>query len=127
MVGSCLGFWSGRDAPACSISRDYYGVSLFTEVYRQLPLPPHGEPRRHGGMITSGGSVQAALGSADARLLVRRSPPRPDFRQIAGMRADGPTPRKSRVRPAWISPAVHVPGGRHGAGAARPGMRAGSV
>src|SRR4051812_6112686 len=79
------------------------------------------------GMITSGRSVQAALGSADARLLVRRSPPRLDFRQIAGMRADGPTPRKSRVRPAWISPAVRVPGGRQGAGAARPGTRAGSV
>src|SRR3954452_4889332 len=52
------------------------------------------------GMITSGRSVQAALGSADARLLVRRSPPRLDFRQIAGMRADGPTPRKSRVIPS---------------------------
>src|SRR3954451_10663164 len=35
------------------------------------------------GMITSGRSVQAALGSADARLLVRRSPPRLDFRQTA--------------------------------------------
>ena len=91
-------------------------VSNCSEVYRQLPLPPHDEPRRHDGMITSGRSVQAALGSADARLLARRSPPRPDFRQIAGMRANGPTPRKSRVRPAWISPAVRVPGGRQGAG-----------
>src|SRR3954451_11396097 len=76
------------------------------------------------GMITSGRSVQAALGSADARLLVRRSPPRLDFRQIAGMRADGPTPRKNRARPAWISPAVRVPGDRHGAGVTRPGVRA---
>ena len=46
---------------------------------------------------------------------------------FAAMRADGPTPRKSRARPARISPAVRGPGGRQGAGAARPGMRAGSA
>ena len=79
------------------------------------------------GMITSGQSVHTALGSADACRLAGRSLRRSDFREIAGMRAGRPTPRESRARPARISPAVRVPGGRHGAGLARPGTRAGSV
>src|SRR3954462_11068402 len=101
--------------------------SCLTEVYRQPNLSPTANRGGMVGVITSGWQVQAALGSADARRLTGRSLRRSDFRQIAGMRADGPTPRKSRARPAWISPAVRVPGGRQGARAARPGMRAGSV
>ena len=38
-----------------------------------------------------------------------------------------PTARKRRAMPAWIRPAVRVPGGRQGAGSARPGTRAGSA
>jgi hypothetical protein len=94
------------------------------EVYRQPNLPPTANRGGMVGVMTSGWSVQAALGSADACRLAGRSLRRSDFRQIAGMRADGPTPRKSRARPAWISPAVRVPGGRQGAVAARPGTRA---
>src|SRR3954449_1108121 len=97
------------------------------EVYRQRDLPPTANRGGMVGVMTSGWSVQAALGSADACRLAGRSPRRSDFRQTAGMSADGPTPRKSRARPAWISPAVRVPGGRQGAAAARPGTRAGSV
>src|SRR4051794_25414884 len=47
--------------------------------------------------------------------------------QIAAMKADRPTSRKIRAMPAWISPAVRVPGARQGAGRARPGTRAGAV
>ena len=79
------------------------------------------------GVMAPGLLVQAALAAADARLPACRLVGGSDFREVAGMKADGPTPRKSRARPAWISPAVRVPGGRQGAGAARPGMRAGSV
>ena len=71
--------------------------------------------------------VQAALAAADARFPACRLVGRSDFREVTGTKADGPTPRKSRARPAWISPAVRVPGGRHGAGAARPELRAGSA
>src|SRR5437764_206583 len=49
------------------------------------------------------------------------------FPQIAAMKADRPTSRKIRAMPAWISPAVRVPGARQGAGWARPARRAGSV
>src|SRR3954462_2432382 len=34
------------------------------------------------------------------------------FPQIAAMKADRPTSRKIRAMPAWISPAVRVPGAR---------------
>src|SRR3954469_18163731 len=98
-----------------------------TEVYRQSNLPP-GETG--GGMVdvlTSRPSAQAASAPAGARRPACRPVRRSDFRAIAGVRAGGPTPRKSRARPARISPAVRVPGDRHGAGLARPGTRAGSV
>ena len=40
----------------------------------------------------------------------------PIFPQIAAMKAGRPTSRKIRAMPAWISPAVRVPGARQGAG-----------
>src|SRR3954447_7158184 len=119
---------NGSTEPYFNVAQDYFcPENYFTEVYRQPNLPPTANRGGMVGVMTSGWSVQAALGSADACRLAGRSLRRPDFRQIAGMRADGPTPRKSRARPAWISPAVRVPGGRQGAVAARPGTRAGSV
>ena len=51
----------------------------------------------------------------------------PIFPQIAAMKADRPTSRKIRTMPAWISPAIRVPGARQGAGSAKPAKRAGSV
>ena len=51
----------------------------------------------------------------------------PIFPQIAALKADRPTSRKIRAMPAWISPAVRVPGARQGAGWARSARRAGSV
>src|SRR5437764_7614931 len=98
-----------------------------TEVYRQLTLPPGGMGGGTVGVLTSRLWAQAAWALAGGRRPACRPVRRSDFRAIAGMRADGPTPRKSRARPARISPAVRVPGGRQGAGLARPGARAGSA
>src|SRR3954454_16359086 len=97
------------------------------EVYRQPNLSPVVNRGGLVGVMTSGASVQAASASVDVRLRAGRSLRRSDFREIADTSAGGPTPRKSRARPARISPAVRVPGGRHGAGLARPGVRAGSA
>src|SRR3954453_23002730 len=49
------------------------------------------------------------------------------FAAIAAMKAGRPLPRQIRKMPAWITPAVWVPGGRQGAGSASPARRAGSV
>src|SRR3954447_17049441 len=83
-----------------------------TEVYRQPDLPPTTIRGGMVGVVTSGPSVQAASAPADGRLRACRPVRRSDFRAIADTRAGGPTPRKSRARPARISPAVRVPGGR---------------
>src|SRR4051794_28632501 len=102
-------------------------IVVLSEVYRQSILPPG---RIGGGMVgvlTSRLLAQAASAPAGVRRPMWRPVRRSDFRAIAGVRADGPILRKSRARPARISPAVRVPGGRHGAGLARPGVRAGSV
>ena len=50
-----------------------------------------------------------------------------EFRRDRRDEGGRPTTRKRRARPAWIRPAVRVPGGRQGAGSARPGTRAGSA
>src|SRR4051812_21394258 len=111
-----------RDLPP-AFQRNGY----FTEVYRQPNLSPAVNRGGRVGVMTSGASVQAASASVDVPLRADRSLRRSDFREIASMRAGGPTPRKRRARPAWIRPAVRVPGGRQGAGSARPGTRAGSA
>src|SRR4051794_9549742 len=122
--------WRTRDAP---FGRAAFNASRFTggyarpEVYRQRDLPPTTIRGGMVGVMTSGPSVQAALAPADGRLRACRPVRRSDFRAIADTSAGGPTSRKSRARPARISPAVRVPGGRHGAGLARPGVRAGSA
>src|SRR3954469_13507756 len=105
----------------------FFDVLQTTEVYRQPNLSPVVDRGGLVGVMTSGASVQAASASVDVRLRAGRSLRRSDFRAIASMRAGGPTPRKSRARPARISPAVRVPGDRHGAGVTRPGVRAGSA
>src|SRR3954447_22781518 len=97
------------------------------EVYRRPILPPG---RIGGGMVgvlTSRLLARAASAPAGVRRPMWRLVRRSNFRAIALVRADGPTLRKSRARPARLSPAVRVPGGRHGAGLARPGARAGSA
>src|SRR4051812_9612613 len=99
----------------------------YPEVYRRPILPPG---RIGGGMVgvlTSRLLARAASAPAGVRRPMWRPVRRSNFRAIALVRADGPTLRKSRARPARISPAVRVPGGRHGAGLARPGVRAGSA
>src|SRR5690242_6863868 len=103
------------------------GADDKTEVYRQATLSPTANRDGMVDTMTSGLAVQAASAPAGGRPASGRPLRRPDFRAIAAVRADGPTSRKSRARPARTSPAVRVPGGRHGAGLARPGTRAGSV
>ena len=66
-----------------------------------------------------------AVGGADAALVLGAVAL--IFPQIAAMRAGRPTSRKIRTMPAWISPAVRVPGARQGAGSAKPARPAGSV
>ena len=67
-------------------------------------------------------SYAALLGSGANDLLVP-APVVPIFPQIAAMKASRPTSRKIRAMPAWISPAVRVPGARQGAGWARPARK----
>ena len=66
-----------------------------------------------------------AVGGADDPLVPALGAP--IFPQIAAMKAGSPTSRKIRAMPAWISPAVRVPGARQGAGSARLAKRMGSV
>src|SRR5690349_8601638 len=49
------------------------------------------------------------------------------FADIAAMMAGRPNSRKMRAMPAWITPAVCVPGRRQGAGRASPARQAGLV
>src|SRR3954470_3577145 len=87
--------------------------------------------RRPGGAAGGAGAgirggSRRPGGSGGGRPVRRPSPGR-NSGGIAATRAGRPTPRKRRARPAWIRPAVRVPGGRQGAGSARPGTRAGSA
>src|SRR6476660_10223275 len=98
-----------------------------TEVYRQRPsslVSERGGIGDAGGSDRSGYTALAVIGGG--RPVPRPSPGR-NSGGIAATRAGRPTTRKRRAMPAWIRPAVRVPGGRQGAGAARPGRRAGSV
>jgi hypothetical protein len=46
----------------------------------------------------------------------------PIFPEIAAMKAGRPTSRKIRATPAWICPAVRVPGARQGGGLGQAGQ-----
>src|SRR5215213_10897 len=102
---------------------------MFTEVYRRRPSPlvlERGDADDVGGSDRPGYAALAVTGGG--RPVLRR--PVRDSGGIAATRAGRPTTRKMRAMPAWIRPAVRVPGGRRGrqgAGSASPGMRAGSA
>src|SRR5438270_10217939 len=97
------------------------------EVYRRRPSPAVLEPGDAGDVEGSDRSGYAALAATGGDRPVRRPSPGRNSGGIAATRAGRPTTRKRRARPARISPAVRVPGGRQGAGSARPGTRAGSA
>src|SRR3954453_10376572 len=102
-------------------------VVQLSEVYRRRPSSLVLE---RGGIGDVGGSDRsgyAALAVTGGGRPVRRPSPGRNSGGIAATRAGRPTPRKIRAMPAWIRPAVRVPGGRQGAGSARPGTRAGSA
>src|ERR671927_1095182 len=105
-----------------------YGAdSIVSEVYRRRPSPLVLERGGMGDVEGSDRSGYAALAvTGGGRLVLRPSPGR-NSGGIAATRAGRPTPRERRAMPAWIRPAVRVPGGRQGAGSARPGTRAGSA
>src|SRR3954454_5941446 len=94
---------------------NYINIS---EVYRRRPSSLASE---RGGVGGSDRSGYAALAATGGDRPVRRPSPGRNSGGIAATRAGRPTTRKRRARPAWIRPAVRVPGGRQGAGSARPG------
>src|SRR3954449_3709266 len=105
----------------------YDVVHSVSEVYRRRPsslVLERGDAGDVGGSDRSGYAALAATGGGRP---VRRRLAGPNSGGIAATRAGRPTPRKIRAMPAWIRPAVRVPGGRQGAGSARPGTRAGSA
>src|SRR3954447_3605374 len=98
-----------------------------TEVYRQRPSPAVLERGDAGDVEGSDRSGYAALAvTGDGRPALRPMSGR-NSGGIAATRAGRPTTRERRAMPARIRPAVRVPGGRQGAGSARPGTRAGSA
>src|SRR4051794_31504772 len=102
-------------------------ADLLPEVYsRHFSLVP--PERGHvTGTMASGLFVYAAWAAiGDDGSSTHRASGR-IFADIAAMKAGRPMPRKIRKMPAWITPAVWVPGGRQGAGSASPARRAGSV
>src|SRR4051794_2804457 len=93
-----------------------------TFLLRGAGLAPH--DRNDDGGVGVAYAALSASGADDPLVLDAAAS---IFPQIAAMKADRPTSRKIRAMPAWISPAVRVPGARQGAGWARPARRAGSV
>src|SRR5690349_20948534 len=103
------------------------GLAHNAEVYRRHFCSVAPERDHVGGMTSSASVAYAAWAGvgddgppeccASARI----------FADIAAMKAGSPTVCKRRPIPAWITPAVWVPGGRQGAGLASPSRRAGSL
>src|SRR3954465_6855814 len=109
----------------------YLAIFIFyayeTEVYRQRPSPAVLEPGDAGDVEGSDRPGYAALAVTGGGRPALRPMSGRNSGGIAATRAGRPTPRKIRAMPAWIRPAVRVPGGRQGAGSARPRTRAGSA
>src|SRR3954453_17580883 len=108
------GVFSGFDEGSCSFQATF--------LLRGAELAPR--DRNDDGGVGVAYAALSASGADDPLVLDAAAS---IFPQIAAMKADRPTSRKIRAMPAWISPAVRVPGARQGAGWARPARRAGSV
>jgi hypothetical protein len=101
-----------------------YTLQLYfdSEVYRQRVSALAVDRERRDDVLALKSLAYADLTAPGAGCSASGPVSGRNFDGITGMRAAGPSTRKMRAMPAWISPAVRVPGGRHGAGSARPGM-----